>query len=99
MPPPVEEEYIPATDQQYKVKWSGHKSRLLEYVSQLQYDQSTSDATLVSQGGVKYKVHRVVLASASPFFKELFEVSWNNDDIFLLFLLIKTLAEITIIDC
>ena len=47
----------------------------MSYISELQGDVLTSDATLVTKGA-SFPVHRIVLAAASPFFKEILKVSF-----------------------
>ena len=53
------------------LKWNDFQANLSSAFGGLRNDQDFADVTLVSEDGVHIETHKVVLASTSPFFREI----------------------------
>ena len=53
------------------LKWNDFQENLNSAFGELRKDEDFADVTLVCEDGPQIQVHKVILSSASPFFKEL----------------------------
>ena len=53
------------------LKWNDFQENLNSALGDLRNDQDFADVTLACEDGTHIQVHKVVLASSSPFFKEM----------------------------
>ncbi|XP_076051628.1 uncharacterized protein LOC143031539 isoform X2 [Oratosquilla oratoria] len=59
-------------DGMLKLRWNNHQATICHVLAKLRYKSRYSDATLACDGKV-YAVHKLVLATCSDFFDEIFE--------------------------
>ena len=55
------------------MQWNEFKNIIYSAFEELRNDPELTDVTLVCKGGEQLKAHKIVLASASPFFMDLFK--------------------------
>ena len=60
-----------ATSEKLCLQWNDFKENISSSFGDLRGDKDFTDVTLVCEDGQQVEVHKVVLASSSPFFKEL----------------------------
>ena len=60
-----------ATSEKLCLQWNDFKENIISSFKELREDRDFTDVTLVSADGQRIEAHKVVLASASPFFMEL----------------------------
>ena len=53
------------------LKWNDFQENLNSALGDLRRDQDFADVTLACEDGTQIQVHKVILASSSPFFKEM----------------------------
>ena len=53
------------------LKWSDFQSNVTASIQELREDTEFCDVTLVSEGNMKIKAHKTILASSSPIFMEI----------------------------
>ena len=59
------------TSEKLCLQWNDFKDNISTSFGDLRSDKDLTDVTLVSEDGEQVQAHKVVLASSSPFFKEL----------------------------
>ena len=59
------------TSEKLCLQWNDFKENISTSFGDLRSDKGFTDVTLVSEDGEQVEAHKVVLASSSPFFKEL----------------------------
>ena len=55
------------------LKWNDFQENLNSAFGVLRNDEDFADVTLVSEDGTQIETHKVILASSSPFFMEIFK--------------------------
>ena len=55
------------------MQWNEFQNIIYSAFEELRNDPELTDVTLVCKGGEQLKAHKIVLASASPFFMDLFK--------------------------
>ena len=53
------------------LKWNDFQENLNSGFGELRNDQDFADVTLVCEDGTQIQTHKVILASSSPFFREM----------------------------
>lgn len=57
----------------YFLRWKGFEGNLIRMVEGLKYGSGLTDVTLSCEGGHKFHLHKLILASASVYFYQIFE--------------------------
>lgn len=65
-----------ADEQQYCLRWNNFQANITSQFEALRDDEDFTDVTIACEGQ-KLQAHKVVLSACSPFFKELFKVSYR----------------------
>ena len=55
------------------LQWNDFKDNMLNAFGSLRKDNNFADVTLVCEDGQQVEAHKVILATSSPFFKQLLE--------------------------
>ena len=61
--------------EKFCLKWTNFQENINSVFGELRNDQEFSDVTLACEDGTVVEVHKVILASSSPFFKEILQRS------------------------
>lgn len=62
-------------DQQFCLKWNNFQANITSQFETLRDEEYFTDVTIACEGQ-RIQAHKVVLSACSPFFKELFKVSF-----------------------
>lgn len=65
-----------ADDQQFCLRWNNFQANITSQFEALRDDEDFTDVTIACEGQ-RMQAHKVVLSACSPFFKELFKVSFH----------------------
>ena len=63
------------------LKWNDFQENLNAAFGVLRNDQDFADVTLACEDGTQIETHKVILASSSPFFMEIFKRTPSSNDI------------------
>ena len=67
-----------SSSEKFSLKWNDFKDNVSSAFQDLRHDINFSDVTLVGEGKQHITAHKVVLAIASPFFREMLSNSKNS---------------------